>query len=54
MQVKGRVVLPGAAMLEAAAAAAGLLLPAEACSNALLAAVTIPAPLMLAMQASCF
>ena len=42
--------LPGAAMLEAAAAAAAALVPAEARQQLALCAVTIPAPLMLGTQ----
>jgi Polyketide synthase dehydratase len=49
-QVMGRAVVPGAALLEAAAAAARLLLPAEHAEHAALAAVAIVAPLMLDSQ----
>jgi hypothetical protein len=49
-QVMGRAVVPGTALLEAAAAAARLLLPAERAADAALAAVAIVAPLMLEGQ----
>jgi hypothetical protein len=50
-QVMGRAVVPGTALLEAAAAAARLLLPAERGADAaLVASVSIVAPLMLGAQ----
>ena len=49
-QVMGRAVVPGTALLEAAAAAARLLLPAERAADAALASVAIVAPLMLVGQ----
>lgn len=42
--------LPGAVMLEAAAAGAGLLLPSERGEDSALAHIAIPAPLMLGPQ----
>lgn len=50
LQVKERIVLPGAAMLEAAAAGAGLLLPSERGEDSALTRIAIPAPLMLGPQ----
>jgi hypothetical protein len=46
----GRGVVPGTALLEAASAAARLLLPAERAADAALAGVSIVAPLMLGGQ----
>lgn len=50
LQVKGRAVVPGTALLEASAAAAALLLPAEQSRDAALASIAIVAPLLLGAQ----
>lgn len=52
MQVNGRAIFPAAGMLEAAKAAAAMLVPWEKADSLCLAEITIPSPLLLPNQVS--